>query len=475
MLARLRPCILLFLGLTVVYHANLRPVDSGDSLPAYLTPLAVVLDHTVYLDRFVPWLRANVWYTPSVIHPANGHYFSSYPIGGALLVTPLYLPLAFTGLRHWDTASLVMLARIAQKFAAATVTALSAVLLLLLLKRITTTPWAWCLTLVYALATETWSISSQALWQHGPGELAIVGCFYCLERGTGHRAPSGWLWLCGACAAAAFVIRPTNLALLPAVLVGLWFAKATLTQRLRNFARTLAVPLAGGVVLASYNWYVFQRLTGGYAMTVLHGSILPGIAGLFLSPGRGLLIYTPVALFALCAFSASASSARRQHSLLMITAVVFIILESLVISRSIIWWGGYCWGPRLLTELVPPLVLLMAIGITAIDRPWPRRAFAALALYSVLIQAAGVFFYPNGHWDGTPQPVDAVNGRLWNWRDNPIARTVRGGLYWEPYAIVGAAITGGIPAARLRLRELNVNPYEQAEPRKISSTGRGLP
>jgi hypothetical protein len=55
--------------------------------------------------------------------------------------------------------------------------------------------------------------------------------------------------------------------------------------------------------------------------------------------------------------------------------------------------------------------------------------------------------------------VDNAPDRLWDWRDNPIVRTVRGGLYWEPYAIVGAALTGGLPAAQRRLRELNVNPY----------------
>jgi hypothetical protein len=157
-------------------------------------------------------------------------------------------------------------------------------------------------------------------------------------------------------------------------------------------------------------------------------------------------------------------AARRKHKLLLVTAVVFIILESLLISRSVMWWGGYCWGPRLLTELVPPLIILMALGVPWIDRPWPRRVFAVLALYSVLIQAIGVFFYPNGHWDGTPEGVDAAHGRLWNWRDNPIARTVSGGVYWEPYAIVSAAVTRGLPAARLRMRELNVNPYEQAKP-----------
>src|SRR5271170_4679910 len=101
MLARLRPYVLLFLALTVVYHANLRPVDSSDSLPGYLIPLALVLDHSICLDRFAPWLRGHVWYTSSVIHLARGHYFSSYPIGGPLLVSPLYLPIAFTHIRQW--------------------------------------------------------------------------------------------------------------------------------------------------------------------------------------------------------------------------------------------------------------------------------------------------------------------------------------------------------------------------------------
>lgn len=464
MLARLRPYVLLFLALTVVYQANLRPVDSSDSLPGYLIPLALVLDHSICLDRFAPWLLGHVWYTSSVIHLARGHYFSSYPIGGSLLVSPLYLPIAFTHIRQWDTAAQVMFARIAGKFAATTIAALSAVLLLLLLKRVTTPPWAWCLTLVYALATETWSISSQALWQHAPGELAIIGCFYCLQRWTDNRTQNHWLWLGGACVAAAFVIRPTNLALLPAVVVGLLLVKASLSQHLR----LLAVPFIGGVLLVGYNLYVFQRPSGGYAVTVLNGSMLSGLIGLYLSPGRGLLIYTPVLLFALCAFLPGAAEARRRHNLLLVTAVSFIILESLVIATSIIWWGGYCWGPRLLTELAPPLIVMMALGVPVIDRsrarPWPRRAFAVLALYSVLIQGIGAFFYPNGHWDGIPQPVDKAHGRLWDWRDNPVARTVRGGFYWEPYAVIGAALTGGVPAAQRRMRELNVNPYEQAKP-----------
>src|SRR5271154_2931994 len=98
MLARLRPYILSFVALTAVYHANLRPIDASDTLPSALIPFALALDHTVALDRFIPWLRAHVWYTRLVTHRAYGHYFSNYPMGGPLLASPLYLPLAvFSG------------------------------------------------------------------------------------------------------------------------------------------------------------------------------------------------------------------------------------------------------------------------------------------------------------------------------------------------------------------------------------------
>lgn len=469
MFARLRPYILLFVALVILYNANLRPVDSGDTFTGSLIPFAVVLGHSVTLDRFAPWMLAHVWYAHTALHASHGHYFSSYPIGGPLLVSPFYAPLAWF-VRNLDPASLVVVARIAQKAAASAVAALSAVLLLLLLRRITSAGWAWCLTGVYALGTETWAISSQAMWQHGPAELAIIGAFLCLDCWTERRG-SPVLWICGVCTAAAFVFRPTSLVLVPAMIAALVLARASLGE----YARFLAGPLAGGLVLAGYNWYVFDRMSGGYGVGALNGSFLGGLAGVFASPGRGLLIYTPVVLFALFAFSPRAEARRRAHGPLFNAAVIFAVLDSIAIARSVIWWGGYCWGPRLLTELAPAVVVLMGIGVSAFDRPGWRQAFAALAVYSVLMQAIGVFFYPSGHWDARPASVDSAPSRLWAWGDNPIVRAARAGIYWEPYAVAGAAITGGIPAARVRMRELNIDASEEAEPGKMPRAGRGLP
>ena len=57
------------------------------------------------------------------IQEAHGHYFSHYPIGGPILASPLYLPIAFVGLGGWDPGTLVTFARIAQKLTASAIAA----------------------------------------------------------------------------------------------------------------------------------------------------------------------------------------------------------------------------------------------------------------------------------------------------------------------------------------------------------------
>jgi hypothetical protein len=55
--------------------------------------------------------------------------------------------------------------------------------------------------------------------------------------------------------------------------------------------------------------------------------------------------------------------------------------------------------------------------------------------------------------------VDHGGSRNWDWRDNPIRRTLAAGPTWEPYAIVGAALTGGTAAASEKMRELDIHLY----------------
>ena len=439
-----RRIVLLFVLLSVLYHSNLRPVASGDSLPASLIPFSVLLDGSITLDRFGPYMHEHVWYSSAVLHEMGGHWYSVYPIAGPVLVTPLYLPVAFVPwIGRQPPGTVIAIARVAEKVVSVFLAAGAAIALLLLLRRLTSERAAWMLTLLFALGTGNWSTSSQALWQHTFGEVAIIGCLYSIERWGASDRRTHWYWSAGAFAAVALAIRPTNLALIPALAVVLWLRPS----RLIDCVCVFAPPVLAGTLIAAYNFAVFHSVAGGYPAK-LDGRFFDGLLGILLSPGRGLLIYTPVAIFALAAFAPRARESRRQHRLVVAAASVFSLLYIAFIAMWPVWWGGYCWGPRLLTEILAPVVILIAVGLPSIESKGLKWMFAGAAVYCCLIQALGVYCYPKGHWDRLPVSVNDDPARLWNWADNPLVRTARGGFAREPYSIVAAAATGGCDRSR---------------------------
>ena len=444
---RRRDCALFFLALTFLYHSNLRPVASGDSLPGSLVPFSLMLDGSVTLDRFGPWIEEHVPYSGQIVRPHGGHWMSYYPVAGPVMIAPLYLPLlAVPGLRAMPPQTLIALARIVEKLAAAALAALAAVWMLALLHRLTAPRWAWVLAGVFAAGAGVWSTASQALWQHTFGLVAIVACFDELDRGR--------LLRCGVWAGIALLIRPTN-AMLPAALAAaLWLEGA----RRPAFVRLLAPVAVAGMLAVTYNWLALGTLAGGYPLR-LDGNPAVGLAGLLVSPGRGLLFYTPVALFALAAGAPSARAGVHKHAALAFAAAVFAVLQLLLLSFWPVWWGGYCWGPRLLTEILPGVVIEIALATPVLARRRVRTLFAAAALYGLGIQALGVYFYPKGHWDATPVSVDAAPARLWKLADNPILRTASAGPALEPYDLVLTALRHGLPAARRRMGELGIGGY----------------
>ncbi len=454
--SRARRYVILFVVLSVVYHSNLRPVASGDSLPASLIPFSVILDKSISLDRFGPYLTKHVWYASKVILTKGDHWYSRYPITGPLLITPLYLPLALIpGIAKQPPGTLISIARVAEKIAAVFLASATALALLLLLRRLTSESAAWMLTLLFALGTANWSTASQALWPHTFGQLAIIGCLCAVDRWSAADSQVSPYWIAGVFAACAVAIRPTNVTLLPALALALFLRPARPLHYVRVF---VPVILAAALVLA-YNLAVFDRASGQYPVKAGE-HLLNGLLGVLVSPGRGLLVYTPIFVFALAAFAPRVRALREKHRLLIVVATLFALSHIALISLWPYWWGGYCWGPRLLTEAVVPFMVLLAVGwqVIAAGKGW-KWAFAGIALYCCFVQALGVYCYPKGRWDGLPVSVNDDPSRLWDWGDNPLVRTARGGVAWEPYAIVAAAAKGGLPAAAKKLKEMEINPF----------------
>ena len=385
------------------------------------------LDGAVTLDRFAADIRQ-----PRVLFWKDGHAYSIYPIATALLITPLYAPAALVvSAGRWETGRIMVLAAILEKLAASLIAASSVACFYWLARHLAGERRALVAALAYAFATETWTVSSQALWQHGTSELAVIASLCFLVRLWERPQRRGAMALAGLSCALAVAFRSTNVLFLGAVLWALIAAR----RKLGELAFFLAAPAAVGAALVAYNLRVFGKVAGWYPMA-FDGSLPSGLAGLLLSPGRGLLVYTPILLFSIVGLAMRLRSRTRGGGPpVYLVSALFSISLLLVTGKWRLWWGGHCYGPRLLTDILPCLMILMLPALELVSRAVLARTLFVLALlWSTFVQTVGAFCYPGSRWDETPVAVGDRPARLWDWKDSPLARSLSAGPRLGPDA-----------------------------------------
>ena len=414
--------LLLFLASLVVYNANLREVSSADTIPTRLVPVAVVLEHRLTLDRYYRDEPA----LPYWVQRVGEHYVSSYPILPGLLAVPVYLlPMLAFGDGSWTLVNLLA------KLSASLIAALSVLVLYLALRRLAPAVPAAAVALVYAFGTSTWSVSSQGLWGHGPAQLFMALAVYCALRGD--EAPR-YLGYGGLAAGLMVASRPATGLVASALLA------YALVRHGRQALRAVLGALAVVLPLALHNLWQFGSPQGGYARlhathATYHGvssawgsSLAEGLLGLLVSPSRGLLVYSPVLVFALAGLL-QALGERRQPLLRWLAAAAGGTV--LMLGGFSVWWGGHSFGPRLLADVLPLLALLLLPVWPRLGRQRPLRGvFVGLLGVSIAVQALGAFYYPSPRevdWNTSPRDVDEAHERLWDWKDSQLLRLLRNG------------------------------------------------
>ncbi|HVR08643.1 MAG TPA: hypothetical protein VMW75_11400 [Thermoanaerobaculia bacterium] len=443
--AEWRTAVLLTLAALVVYNLNFRVIQDGDTVPARLLPLAlwragsVNLDPVAALASIVPpgkpyhdayWLYRS---------PA-GHLYSTYPIVTPLLVAPLYAPaVAFLDWRGWEPWRLQNTSLRMEKLAASLLAATSVGLFFLLAGRTAVRPRAVLAAVAYGFATETWVISSQALWLHGTGELLAV----CALLAATALPTAGSLVAAGLAAGLLAVNRPPDAALAAGVLAYL------VVRHRRRALWAVGSAIAAAAPFALYNLAVFGHWAGGYAWAVRGGHpfmshpLLPGVAGELFSPGKGLLIFSPFLAFLACrlrrrrswrweedpATAPAGGPAARDRLLEWAVAAAFVV--QLYIFARADYRAGACYGPRYLTDVLPFLVWLL-VPVVARLRGWGLRAFVAAVAAGIAVQAVGAFCYPRGKSDDVfyPPGLDrmVIAPSVWSPRNAPFLVEARAGL-----------------------------------------------
>ncbi len=418
------------------------PAEGGanDNYAHCLTALSLVRGEWGRLDRLREHWASNVLgLRATIIETPDGHAVGGTGIGAALALAPVYALAQAAG-----AGPTFVLSPGFNHPIAALWSALAAAVFFLTVRRLVEGGPALLATLAVALGSPLFSVLSREPWQHtflvalqcAAAWLVLApGAASGRQRALAAGVLLGWG---GLVRATAFLY----------VFPWAWLVRRAGRERLGPF---LAGVLPGVIATLAYNWWTFGRpwLFGqliigrvrfGYeASQAVPYDPLAALAGLLVSPGRGLFVFSPVFLWALLVLGAAAlarwsrSAAGRAAPwpfwLAPVLGLIAVNLLSAATWKE--WAGGWTYGPRYLADTIPAWGLVVAAAAQAgRDRSAVPRSLLALCwpllALSIAFHAAGLLVSPYRP-DAYSARIDPDHHpeRLWRWRDFPPLANLR--------------------------------------------------
>ena len=412
--------LLLLAGLAIFWLSFRAPVSRANSDPrlSLLVSLAIIEQGSVRLDtyEFSSQPPLSDPDNERVLVRWNDHIYYAFPLGSSLAAVP---PVWLARLMGRDLTSVAEQNRIQNGLAA-----ISTALIFWLIYQVGRNylPWrpSFGLALLLTLGSMVASTLATAFWSHHLTTAAMLLALLLLtsqEEGR-WRLPDWGLGLSlGGLLFAAYLARPSA-AVFIALLLGYLFWR----RRPLFWPATLLAGGLFGLFLIWSKWefgtpfpfyYRPERLaegTGTGLMAALYGQLF--------SPSRGLFIFVPYLLLLPWGTGRLPDNRRPWLWLILAWGVGQLLLNVLAAP----WWGGWSYGPRLLLDWWPGLVLLVFMQ-------WPRLSggrtgqgrlvlFVLLGLVAIWIHSyQGLFNVQTSRWNGAiPPNIDEHPGIAFSWR-----------------------------------------------------------
>jgi hypothetical protein len=324
----------------------------------------------------------------------DGTYISLYPVGSAILSVPFYLPALLLDIPP-DSWLIPYLA----KFSATVFCALSSVFLYLAIAELYPSKTAFHLTLAYAFATHTFSVSSQDLWQHAATQMLLTLTLLLLVKGLKDKR---FVAYSGLSLSLAVFVRPTS------IVFASIFTLYVLQRHREILTRFILYFTPITTLLFAYNMHYFNNPLGGYSFVeefetgvfnFLHLFNPLGLFGVLLSTNRGIITYSPFLAYALWGIREG-----WRKNMLFKYVTFSCIAYVYLISTLTDWGGGTSFGYRLLSDILPFTVFFIAEVYEKIKTDVGHKlVFSILVIVSLLFQLVGFLLY-----DGSDPPTHPI-------------------------------------------------------------------
>jgi hypothetical protein len=424
--------LLVGLGVFLAFNANGREIGTYDSQPTKYAARQLALRGTLALDEIVTLLPP-LKERPGFVLARDGHWRTRYPLAPVLPAAAMGAVLHRIGVVNLEV---LYSSNIVAKLTASALVALAVVFAFLCARRYVGDGLAALVALGLGLGTGLWPTASQTLWQVDSVVASLAGATLLLHsRWRNDRLRS---FAIGALLGFALTSR---MQVLPAVVVLFTYC----VTRKDLSVRWVLMPLVA--CIAAMMWgnviWLGNPIGGATAMEQLHplvhatqGSLnhrpWEGLAGLLVSPNRGLIVFSPIVLITL---PGAAGAWRSRQTTAAFACLLAGVVQIVAYSFYSVWWGGHTYGPRYLLDVLPLLVPAGALGAAvAAQRPSTSAAALVFTAASVAIAAVGAFGYPAERWNNDPLEIDTHHERLWDWRDLQIVRCWQTGQSPQNYA-----------------------------------------
>jgi hypothetical protein len=441
--------LIFFFSWFFVYKTNLNslPIQSEDTIPAIFLPLTILKEKTLYLDTYYSMMLDKYphpddksyakgltpFYLRKVETFEKTHYVSAFPILTSVLALPVYVLPVLLGM-SFTWVNLIYLSHIAS----ALILSFTGILFYIFVEEnFLKDKKAMGLTIIFLFGTINYALISQALWQQGTLQFFIILSLLYLFRFLTNSAKfeallNKNLVLFGLFFGLAILTRPTAVIAIP-FLAYLIFEKYTynIVLTLKGMFNFFVGVIPSVLFFLWYTKEFYLNLSNnGYvdqAGSEWLGKFPEGFLGIWVSPSKGILVYSPVIIFGLFGVYIAIKNRISEYSKNWSAYLMFLLIcvtHTLVLGKWKHWYGGYGYGYRMASDVIPYLVLTIVPFMKSSYYMRYRKLFYTCVIFSIFVQVHGIIFF-DSIWHSAYDTGYKDTKWLWSLKDSEVAFNLR--------------------------------------------------